>query len=218
MSYYLFDDPWPLGLGLAVLGVALLAAVRMTQRGKFLIWAGVCLGLSALVFLAEALYVTDGERIEAVVSEIVEASARSDADAVLALLTPDVVLEQGSHTLEEPRRQKLARRLGAEAAQGPTTRQIVRGLLKDVTFDYLYLTRLDTQANRLNRLGTADLRVHAMGRFRGPYAQLNFATDTRGSDWSMGLEEVEPGVWKVNRITAIRLPGNAKLPGSGHRR
>jgi hypothetical protein len=215
--YYLLDDPWPLGLGLAVLGVVSLVAVRVTQRGKFLIWAGICLGLAALVFVVEALYVTDGERIEAVVSDIVQASARGDADAVLSHLTSDVLLEQGGDTFGEDRMKRLARLVGAELARGPVARQVIRGLLKDVTFDYLYITRLEVQANRLNRLGTADLRVHAMGSFQGPYARLNFATDAQGSDWSMGLEEAEPGVWKVNRITAVRVPGNAKLPGMGRR-
>ncbi len=215
--HYLVEDPWPLGLGLAILGLAFLLAVRVTQRGKFLIWAGVALGLSALVFLVEALYVTDAERIEAVVYDIVLASSKGDAETVLSHLTSDVILEQGGNTLGENRLQRFARLVGAELARGPVARQVIRGLLEDVTFDYLYITHLEVQANRLNRLGTAELRVHAMGSFRGPYAQLNFSTDAQGSDWSMGLEEAEPNVWLVNRITAVRLPGNAKLPVMGRR-
>ena len=192
--YYLLEDPWPVGLGLAFLGLVFLVALRVTQRGKFLIWAGVCVGLSAVVFLVEALYVTDSERIEAVVTDIVQASARSDADAVLAHLTPDVILEQNGNTIGESRIQRLARLVGAELARGPIARELIRRMLTDVKFDYLYITHLETHANRISRQGTADLRVHAMGSFRGSYAQLNFSTDAQGSDWSMGLEEAEPGV------------------------
>ncbi len=53
---------------------------------------------------------------------------------------------------------------------------------------------------------------------KAPITDYNFATAR--TDWSLGFEEVDPGVWKVNRITPTRLPRDLPalgLPGPGFR-
>src|SRR5438876_684853 len=81
-------------LGAGALGC--LVMLKVTQQGKYLFYA-----LGALVLLLtwlgiERLWVTDEERIEAVVYGIADGVRRSDADAVADFLTPDCSLEPKS--------------------------------------------------------------------------------------------------------------------------
>ncbi len=216
--HYLVEDPWPLTIILGLIAVGSLIALKVTQQGKFLVWATV-LGVLALVVLAvEALWVTDNERIEAVVYDLARAVSRSDPDAVEAHLAPEVTISQGATTLDEKRARGLARLVAGELIRGNIAKSLIRSTLDDLKFDVLYVGQLETNAGALTRQGTAEFRVYASGSFQGSYAQYNFATDASGTDWSLGFRETEPGVWKVTRITPIRVPGGIPgFPGGGGR-
>ena len=94
---FLSEDPTYLAGGLGLLAVALLIALRVTQQGRYLIWALVALGLAAVVLVIEHFWVTDAERIERVVYDLRDAVLASDAERVLTYLTPDVQFVQGGH-------------------------------------------------------------------------------------------------------------------------
>lgn len=213
--YYIAEDPWPLGITLVVLGLGLLAAVRITGRGKFLIWGLVSLGLAALLFVVEAVWVTDNERIEAVVYEIVSAANQGDIEGVLKHLAPDLTLEQGSESLNQSRAEGLASQLGTEAesliSQGDVARALIRRSLANTRFDFIHIGRLEVHASPISRLGTAQFRAFAAGSISAGSGTFNFATDANGTDWSFGFRETEPEVWQVTRITAVRLPWGARL-------
>lgn len=212
---YIAEDPWPLGIVLAVVAVVSLAALKVTGRGKFLIWGATAAGLAALLFVVEALWVTDAERIEAVVVDMARAAARNDVERVLGHLAPDLVLEQGGDVLDRSQTRGLASRLSAGltalVGRGDAARALIRGALSEARFDFIHVGQIRPHANTMNRLGTVEFRAYASGSIPLGGTQMNFATDAGGSDWSFGLREVEPGVWKVTRITAVRLPGNASL-------
>ena len=87
---FLSEDPTYLAGALGVLAGAFLIALRVTQQGKYLIWALGSLGLAMTVLLVERFWVTDNERIERVVYDLRRAVMASDAEAVLKHLTPDV--------------------------------------------------------------------------------------------------------------------------------
>lgn len=213
--YYIAEDPWPLGITLAALGLGLLAALRITGRGKFLIWGLVSLGLAVLVFVVEAAWVTDNERIEAVVHEIVSAANQGDVEGVLKHLAPDLVLEQGSESLNQARGEGLTSRLRSEAeslaSQGNLARALIRRSLENTRFDFIHIGRLEAHASPTSRRGTAEFRAFASGNISAGSGSFNFATDANGTDWSFGLRETEPGVWQVTRITAVRLPFGSNL-------
>jgi hypothetical protein len=192
--YYLAEDPWYLAGALAIVALGMLIALKTTQQGKFLIWALVCLGMAGVTIVVEKLWVTDSERIEAVIMEIGRAARRSDADGVIALMTPDVVLEIRGN------------RLG-----GMLARPFVRGSLEQAKFDFLTISKIEISSGSQTRRGTANFRVHA----GGSYGSFNFMTGASGSDWSMGLQRSSDGEWKVNRVTATRLPWNVKVPAGG---
>jgi ketosteroid isomerase-like protein len=188
---------WLLGAAAA----ACLIALRVTQRGKLAIAA---LGAAAAILLLlglDACIVTDVERIEQTLHDLLAAVRRSDGDAVLPLLTDDVALTQGDSptTLLGSARQAL---------EGAFTRATIQATLRDIEFEFLHTDRPRISAGQLTRQGKADFRLYAKGTLRS--SGIPFGTDAEGSDWSLGFRE-DQGAWKVSRITAVRLPRGATL-------
>lgn len=190
----LSEDPTYLAGGLGLLGVALLIALKVTQQGKYLLWAIVALGLALMVVVVERLWVTDNERVEAAVHGLARAVASSDVDGTLAHFDEDIRYVRRGITLPP-----LA------------TRALARELVSSAKFDFLRLTHLRAHAGGQSRRGTAEFQVISGGSIqRGGYT-YNFGSTN--STWSLGLREVRPGVWKVNRITPVSVPaGENVLP------
>ena len=210
---WLSDDPWLLVSVLGALAGGLLIALKVTQNGKYLIGAGVAILLAVAVLGIEHFWVTEAEKIEAIVLDMGRAVKRADAEAALQLMTPDVTLIQGGSTLGVPQlrtMQKVAP--GIDVAAVNPARALIRAAIDDTTFDIVSISRVRTHAGKLTRMGTADFRVYASGTHRTGQGAFNFATGTSGSDWSMGFREVD-GQWKIDRITAVRLPPNFRIPG-----
>jgi hypothetical protein len=212
---WLTEDPWLLASFLAGLGLCLLVAVWLTQQGKYLVAGLGLLALAGLVLLFEWLWVTEAERVEAVIRDLGRAVARSDAQAVLDLMAPEVALSQGSLSIGGPQVRAMKRFVpGLDADRINPARALIRSIISETRFDFLSIRDLRTQAGKLTRRGKADFRVYTSGSYRSPVGQLNFATGPNGTDWSVGLRE-EEGLWKIDRITAVRLPSYFQIPGLG---
>lgn len=184
---FLSDDPTYVAAGLGLLAAFLLVALRLTQQGKYLIWALSALGLAAVVLVVEWLWVTDNERIESAVYGLAKAVGDSNQEKALSFLTDDVRYVRGS--------------LSTPAA---ATKALTIDLVSHARFDILRLTDFQAHAGGQSRAGTADFRVVASGTIERGGNNYNFGT-TRSS-WQLGLKEVSPGVWKVNRITPVEVP------------
>lgn len=183
----LSEDPTYLVGALLLLAGAFAIALRVTQRGKYLVWALSALGLAVAVVAIERLWVTDNERIERVVYDLRRAVLASDADGVLSHLTPDVqYLHDGT------------------PLPGEATRELIRANLENATFDLVHIRELQTSAGRQTRRGKAEFRILAKGRLRTSVATYNVGT--ADSTWSLGFQETAPGEWKVNRITPVLVP------------
>lgn len=191
----LSDDPTYLAGGLGILALCLLVALRVTQQGKFLVWAGAALALGSVVVLVEFLWVSDTERIEQVVYELRTAVAASDAPAVFALLTPDVQFVQS----------------GQAISSGDDTKNYIEGQLKRATFDFVRISQLEANAGRQSGRGSAQFRVLASGNYEIAVTKLNFGTVNL--DFSLGFRELSPKVWRVERITLTRAPRGMPEPG-----
>ncbi len=192
---FLSEDPTYLAGGLVILGLALLIAVRVTQRGRYLIAAVAALALALLVVVVERLWVTDAERIERVVYDLAHAVERSDAPAVFAHLTPDVRF--------------IWPRIGTTIS-GAVLRAYIQTNLEQARFDFVRIARLRARAGRQTRRGEAEFRVITGGSRRHSGADLNFASTNL--DFSLGLRETGPGVWKVERISPTRAPRGMPMP------
>ena len=184
--------------GFLLLGAgAFLMALKITQQGKYLMWALSALGLALTVVVIERLWVTDNERIESVVYKLRRAVLAANSEDVLAQLTPDVEYVHDGTSLS-----------------GETTRSLIRGNLTNATFDFVHIHDLQINAGRQTRRGNAEFRVYAKGSLRTSLATYNMGT--ANSVWSLGFQETEPGVWKVNRITPVAMTeGVAFVPPPG---
>ncbi len=190
---FLSEDPTYLVSGLGAVAVASLIALRVTQRGKFLLAAGASLALALVVIIVERAWVTQGERIAMVVEDLRRAVEASDAEGVTRHLTPDVQFVQGDRTV------------------GSTpTLAFIRSTLEHAGLDFVRVSGLSTAAFPQSRRGTAEFRVMAKGSLK---TQVGTAPiGSAGSEWSLGFQETSPDVWKVNRITPISVPRGMATP------
>jgi ketosteroid isomerase-like protein len=187
---YLSEDPTYVAGALGLLAGAFLMALKVTQQGKYLVWALSTLGLTLALVVIEHFWVTDNERIEAVVYDLKTAVVASDVDGVLKHMTPDVEYVQGGAVLS------------GEATQG-----LIRANLANTAFDFIHIQDLQISAGRQTRRGKAEFHVYAKGTLRTSLASYNVGT--ANSTWSLGFQETSPGTWKVNRITPVSLPDGA---------
>ena len=97
----LSEDPTYLAGGLLLLAGVFLVALNITQQGKYLVRAGIMLGLAFVVVAVEWFWVTDNERIEQVVYALRQAVLHSDADGVLNQMAPNVQYLQADSSLSE---------------------------------------------------------------------------------------------------------------------
>lgn len=191
------EDPWPIVWICLVAAAVLLAALKLTGQGKYLLGALGLAALAGLLLLVDALWVTDAERVEAVVDALLAAARRNDPDAALALVTDRLLIEDVG---------------GGQLVAGPAARVFLAAGIKAVRFDWLLPGNLRVDVAPISRQAKVDLRIQAAGSFESPLVRYNFATNPgEGSDWSLGLEETAPGTWKVNRITPLTLPGGGRL-------
>jgi len=195
MLHYLAENPWPVGLTLGAVALIALIALKASGRGMFLVVAVASAVLAAAVFAVEAAWVTPGERLEQVVDAIAADAFHGRIDALIDRLAPDVVLAQDGNVL----------------AKGEVALRTIRATLESTRFDFLSVTRYEPHINPGDTTGEIDVRADGGGSAQANF-QYNFLTDGRGTDWTFALREAEPGVWKVTRIEAVRLPGNASLP------
>jgi hypothetical protein len=193
---FLSEDPTYLAGGLALLAGAFLIALKLTQQGKFLVWASAALGAAALVVLVERVWVTDNERIEQTVYGLARAVAASDVPGTLALLDDDVRFVQNL-------------RGGTVSVPTSVTRPFIADRVARARFDFLRVTQLRANAGGQSRRGTAEFRVVCGGSIEENGINFNFGSTN--SAWSLGLREASPGVWKVNRITPIEVPRGANV-------
>ncbi|HWE36499.1 MAG TPA: hypothetical protein VG406_08035 [Isosphaeraceae bacterium] len=183
MIHYLAEDPWPLAGALAALGMVFLIALRVTQRGAYLVRGVVCLALAGAVVAIEQAWVTDAERIEWVVHDLARAVRDSNPDAAVACLAPEVEIAMGDD---------------ADAPDGVLNVEGFRTILAGLHFDLLRVSHLETEAFPRSGTGRATFDVMATGRTTGPDRSTFGAAKT---SWDLGFIRTGPGVWKVRRIS-----------------
>jgi len=188
----LTEDPTYLIGALLLVAGSFVVALNVTQQGKYLVRAGIFVGLAIIVFAIDWFWITDNERIEQVVYDLRRAVLNSDVEGVLSHMAPTVQYLQGETALTED-----------------ATRALIRTNLSHTQFDFVRISDLQTSAGQQSRRGKAEFRVFTRGRLADSAGHLDGLTT-----WSLGFQETEPGVWKVNRISPITMPqGILALPG-----
>jgi hypothetical protein len=193
----LLEDPTYLAGGLLLLAGAFGVAFNITRLGKYLVRAGIALGLALVVVAVEWFWVTDNERIEQVVYDLRRAVLSSDVEGALIHMAPNVQYLQGDTALSED-----------------ATRALIKSNLNHARFEFVRISDLQTSAGQQSRRGKAEFRAFTRGRLNssaGPSDHLYTIITT----WSLGFQEAEPGVWKVNRISPISIPAGILALPSG---
>jgi hypothetical protein len=185
--HYFTEDPTYVLIALGLGALCCLAALKVTQRGRYLVWAGVLAAVAAGVFGFERLYVTDAERIEGVVYDLARAMEASDVERIKSHLDDRVTIGMRGRTMD-----------------GSIPMRLVFGLLQRTRFDFVRIGQLTTSAGRQTRMGTASFKVSGTGIFEEGGSEHPFGST--GSEWSLSFSERGPGVWKVTRIQAIKVP------------
>ncbi len=183
---FLSEDPTYLVGALVLISAACWMTLKVTQQGKYLVWALTALGLALAALVIEYVWVTDNERIEGVIYDLRQAVLKAKPDEVLAHLTPDVEYVHDGNIIS-----------------GDATRALIRANLANASFDFVHIHDLQTSAGRKTRRGKAEFRIYARGTLHSPTIAYNIGT--ANSTWSLGFEETEPGIWKVNRITPVSM-------------
>jgi ketosteroid isomerase-like protein len=194
----LSEDPTYLAGGLLLLAGVFLVALNITQQGKYLVRAGIMLGLALLIVAVEWFWVTDNERIEQVVYALRQAVLKSDAEGVLSQMAPNVQFLQADTALSED-----------------ATRAMIKSTLGRAEFDFVRISDLQTSVGQQSRRGQAEFRVFTRGRLQSSPGMAEPATAV--TTWSLGFQETEPGVWKVSRISPVLIPTGVLAPPSGGR-
>ncbi len=195
---YLSEDPTFLVGGLLLVAGAFAAALRVTQEGKYLMYATVALVLALGVLVVEQLWVTDSERIEQVVYSLRNAVANSNVDGVLGHMTRDVLYTHGDVALSPEE-----------------TRSYIRAALSRVKFEMVQVTGLEIKVGEQSRRGTASFRVFAKGSMDSSLGPVPQGTSLTA--WSLGLRETEPDVWMVYRIAPVQIPNDLFAPPNATR-
>ncbi len=141
------------------------------------------------MFGFEQFYVTDAERIEAVVFDLANAVETSNADRIKSHLDDNVTFGMRGRTID-----------------GSMTLRLVLPMINQTRFDFVRVSQLATAAGSQTKRGSAEFKVMASGIFNQGGSEIPMPP--MATEWSLGFSERSPGVWKVNRITAIRLPGD----------
>jgi hypothetical protein len=200
MLYYLSEDPWPLVILFGLFGLGFLIALWITRQGKYLVWAGITLGLIFLLIGIEQVWVTDNERIERVVYDLAEAVQASDAERVLSHLAPEADISINTEMAGRP--------------AGPLSRALIAYSIGETLgrtrFDFVRISQLTVHAGSLSRQGRAEFLSQATGNYTTSFGETHFGTT--GLNWSLGFRETRPGEWKVTRISPINTPAEFRRP------
>ncbi len=184
---FLTEDPSSLLIGLGVACLGCLLALKITQQGKFLIWALGLLVAAGLVFGFEQLWVTDAERVEGVVYDLADAVQASDVARIKSHLDEKVTIGRRDLTID-----------------GSSVLRRVLSRLNDCKFDFVRISGLTTSAGSRTKMGKAEFKVTATGTIRDGISE--YTIGSLGTEWQLSFRETSPGVWKVTRIQAIKVP------------
>ena len=181
---YVLENPYPLGLVLLAIAVALAASGLRQGRVDRLRWSLLPLALAAGVLLAGLLVATSAERAKVATRRLVDAVVGEDLVGVMNCFADDALLH-----------------LGATTNIGMDVDAIRDGVSR-------FAGRFDVESNRISMLdGYTESSTRAT-------VHLALWTDAGGygptpSQWVIAVERQDDGAWKIADLTFISVAGRA---------
>jgi hypothetical protein len=183
LRHYLFENPYPVGGSLIVIGIALAAmSLRSGIAGRMR--AGLAFALAgAAVIAVGAVVTTAGERARAATRALVDRVVAGDITGAAGLFAEDALLH-----------------FGQPAAIGHDLDWIIAGLSE---FDASYTV----ESNRITKL-----RGETEARTAGTVVLTCWTEISSGfhrSEWIVRVERQEDGAWRIADLTFVALDGRA---------
>lgn len=187
---YLFENPWPAGIILLLIGILLLyIAANRGDTKRLLIGLG-GVGLAVGLYLLATFVSTPAEHGENVTRELVRLAVEGKASQAGALFAPNASLS-----------------LGAPSNPGLSLSGIQRQLQSlDDEYEIRdnYITGLDAYSKNQDE---AIVHLHCLTTFNAA-----FAGPTKSS-WVLSIVRQTDGSWKIDRLTVIQI--NDQVPRLG---
>ncbi|MCP3903451.1 MAG: hypothetical protein GY715_07420 [Planctomycetes bacterium] len=180
MTHYLFENPYPLAIALAVIGLAIGWKGMLDGRAGPLKIAPVPLVLALAVVATGLLVVTAGERGRAVVRSFVDAVVEDDLVGADAKLARNVTAHLGS-----------ARNVGHDRAF------IMSGLSRLVD-------RFEIEDNSITRLDALEQTSTSATLHLTCWTESESWGTTR-SQWQVEVREQADGAWLIQRLTCLSV-------------
>ncbi len=191
LTRYVFENPYPLGVVLLVVGAAIALRALSAERADRLKLAGALAAVGAAVLAVGALVVTSGERARGVTLALVEAAVAGDVDAAAAHFADEAMLSFGLPTNPGYPADEIHRRL-----QGLANRNRIAS--NRITMLEAYSASGDEGIVHLACSTTLENGF-------GP-------VPTR---WVLRIERQDDGTWQVSHVTWVSFAGRTPRPNAG---
>jgi hypothetical protein len=184
-THYIFENPYPLTIGLAALGIVLGWLGLRDGRTDRLQWAVVPLLLAAATFITGLIVTTAGEQARAVTRKLIDAGVENDLVTAVDLLSDDVTFHFAKP--ENP---------------GYDKDFIIEGL------DWL------TKRFTIEKNSITMLKAYTESSTKATVHAACFTELAEGygypspSQWVLEVERQDDGEWKVTDLTCVSIAGN----------
>lgn len=180
LTYYLFDNPWPLTVVLVVIAIVMAVSARRSGRRDLLRAAAIPAILAIIVLATGYLVTTSGERAGQIARRLVAAAEQADVPGAMGLFSDDAMM-----ALIDPRNPGVGIKVIRDRVE------LVEGRYR---IDSARITSLKTYSAAGDR-GVAHLRVTAS--FSSAYG---YPTP---SSWVIEVRPDDDGQWKITHITFV---------------
>lgn len=186
LTRYVLENPWPLGVGLILIGFVVAWVRLREERRDGLLIGGLMLALGGVVLALGALVTTAGEHAKVITRQLVSAAEVPDVNAAMGLFASGASFHFGS-----PRSPGLAM-------------DYIRSRVA------LLETRWRIDSNRVTMLkGFTESSTAGV-------VHLACWTDLGGgaipSQWVLRVTRQEDGTWKIAQLTSVSVAGRDSSP------
>jgi len=183
ITTYVLENPWPLGIGLILIGVALfLLAVNRDER-RALHGAIAAIALAVIILAIGHLVETTAESAAGATREFVRAAEEGRIHDMIATLDPDATLH-----------------LGRPGNPGQPIDELERDIRTLESSNRIVSNKINALEFGSDEADTAITSFTCMTTTEASYGPVQ-------SSWMLEWRKDAGGTWRIRRVTAIKLAG-----------
>lgn len=185
LKHLFAEDVWTLIWVIALLALVLLIAMVATRRSRLLIGIVSLAALAVVLLVIERLWVTDRERVDAIIDDIAQSVRQGDTEGIVRHLAP-------------------------QCHYGSLDREGIRRMVDSVfhTFELEKLTISSRKTELFSRRKEATAEFLAVVRAK----QANLESGPYPTRWTLTFTQTSTGEWQVLEIQQIPAFGENHQP------